>query len=150
MSTNRVDDLEQLGRCCFDSGQAGRENPRFRFVRRSFIQRRMSVDLLLNADIQYLTRLHDDEGHNRNPEQRFHGWYVFPVEAVRLNGGEIEPDPTPSNTWHANVISPDPAEGADALDHFFGKIAAKAHWRERSIGPSLEEFLDHISRDLDE
>ena len=150
MSTNRVDDLEQLGRCCFDSDQAGRKNPRLRFIRRSFVQQRMSVDLLLKADIQHLTRVHDEEGKDRNSPQRFHGWYVFLAETVRANGAEIEPDPTPTNDWHANVISPDPVEGADALDHFFGKIAANAYWRERPIGHSLEEFLEQVSRDFDE
>ena len=148
MATNNLDDLEQLGRCCFDSAQAGRPNPRLRFIKRSFVDRMMSVDLLLQSDVQLLTQIHEEEGKGRTPPQRFHGWYVFPVEVVQINNGKIEPDPTLNNPWHANVISPDISEDPDALEHFYGKIAANSFWQERSFGPALEEFLERVSREL--
>ena len=107
------------------------------------------MDLLLGADTHYLTDLHDEERKDLNPPQRFHGWYVFEANVVRSNEGEVELDETPKNRWHANVILPDPNEGTDALDHFYGKIASNAYWREREMPPAVEEFLKQVSQDLD-
>ena len=147
MATDRVDDAEPIGRCCFDSKQAGRPNPNARFIRKSFYEGGMSVDRLGNADVQYLARLHRNEGQNRKPEQLFRGWYVFSAATARSVGWEILPAPTVDNVWHAEIW-PGESEGPDAFKQHCLTIAANAVWRERPLMHADEEFLASVSEDL--
>ena len=77
MVTSKVNDDENLGRCCFDTNDAERNNPRTRFIQRSFVDGRMSVDRLTLADVQQLNGIHGDEARRRDPPRIFQGWYVF-------------------------------------------------------------------------
>ena len=97
--------------------------------------------------MRFLTELHDREGKDRQTPQVFYGWYVFEAGIARLNGGEVVPDRTDENPWHANVVCPDISEGQDALDQFFKEISENAHWRDGEdslpvIYPSVQEFLE--------
>lgn len=142
-----IKDADPIGRCCFFADQAKRTKPRRGFIKRSFTDLKMSVDHLLDADMKFLTELHDQEGKARTMPQVFYGWYVFKAGIVRLNGGKVVPDGTDENSRHANVICPELTEGQDALDQFFKEISENAHWRERedtlpAIYPSIQEFLE--------
>ena len=103
MAHDQISDHENLGRACFDSGEAGRKRPRHRFISKSFIDGKMSVDRLDDADYQRLTQIHTNEGQYRNPSRTFHGWYTFPASNVLSMGWEVQSDPTPTNPWHAEV-----------------------------------------------
>ena len=154
MSADKIEDADPIGRCCFFEDQARRTKPRRGFIKRSFIDSEMSVDHLLDADLRSLTEIHDREGASRPVPLAFYGWYVFEAGVVRHNGGEVVPDKTDENPQHANVVSPDPAEGQDALDQFFKEISENAHWQEREdllpvISPPVREFLEQAVEGFD-
>lgn len=149
MTTTEAEDTDHLGRCCFDSKDSRRKRPTTRFIRRSFVNREMSVDYEPEMNIKYLTVLHSREGKQRPQQQTFYGWYVFGTNCVNSGGGDIVPDETNENPWHCNVVAPDSPEQSDELLHFYEKIAAHSRWVEQSdsqseLSPSVEEFLRGI------
>ena len=144
-----VGEHEQLGRVCFDRDQAGRKNPRTRFIERAFVDGEMSVDRLDSADIQCVTRLHIQEGEGRNPPRTFHGWYVFTVGIVLSVGWVVKPEKTPSNPWHAEVVCNLSVDEADAHLQHCGKIASLARWKDRPMGRGDEEFFDRLLDNLE-
>ena len=148
MVAEHVDDTETLGRCCFERKEAGRRNPRGRFIRRSFINGLMSVDRLESADIQVLCTVHDAEAVVRKPPRIFHGWYVFTVASVRATGWDVQPDPTCVNPWHAEVCLPDLLEQEDDLLQNCNRIASQASWRARPLSLGDEEFLSDVGGQL--
>ncbi len=91
----------------------------------------MSVDLLLQADTQQLSRVHDAEAILRNPPRTFHGWYVFIAAIVRSVGWEVTPDPTGDNPWHAEVSLSGSMDEEDAFIQDCEKVAANASWQAR-------------------
>ena len=141
MVAKYIDDAETLGRCCFDRREAGRRNPRSRFIRRSFVDGSMSVDRLESADIQTLCNLHVAEAVTRKPPQSFHGWYVFVAGLVRSTGWDVNSDPTGANPWHAEVCLPDLIEQGDEFLQSCSKVASQASWRARPLSQEDEEFL---------
>lgn len=149
MVTSCVDDTEALGRCCFDSKEARRRNPRGRFIRRSFVDGLMSVDRLESADIQILCGVHDAEAVERKPPRSFHGWYVFTAASVRTAGWEANPDPTCANPWHAEVCLPNLVEQEDNLLQNCNRIASQASWHERPLSSADEDFLARAADSID-
>ena len=149
VSKHSIGDSEDLGRCCFDSQDAGRDRPRTRFIKRSFDgQGLMSVDNLGNADLRILTRLHDSEGTTRKPPRTFHGWYVFNAGVVRTAGWDVCPDRTDENPWHAQVRRLNASEQEDAFDQSCLTIATGSRWQARPMSREDEAFLDEVTRPL--
>lgn len=157
MVTQNIGDPEDLGRCCFESKESGRRNPRVRFLRRSFVGGAMSVDRLESADSWSLCNLHDLEGSRRTPPRDFYGWYVFTAALVRSVEWCVVSEPTPENPWHAEVHRQ--LGTTEQEDHFLqdcNKVASQARWSARLIGPESarpikaddEEFLENVSRRL--
>ena len=145
MDRSKVESNESLGRCCFDSSDAERKNPRTRFIRTSFVKGEMSVDRLSWADIHRLNVLHAEEGSRRQPPRTFQGWYEFRANKVRSVGWEVSPDETDENPWHAKIVPLDSMDEADAFTQQCEKIAAAASWRPRPMLPAIEEFLEEVS-----
>ena len=149
MVTSPVVDTEDLGRCCFDRRESSRRNPRARFIRRSFLDGKMSVDRLSDSDRQVLRLVHDEEASRRNPPRTFHGWYVFRADSVRSVGWDISPDPTPKNPWHSEVVRPESLEDEDEFLQNCSKIASQSRWVDRPMSQEIEEFLEQASDMLD-
>ena len=147
MTTKKIGGSDCLGRCCFNTKDANRNNARTQFILRSFVGREMSVDYQPQANGEYLTDLHTEEGKGRIPKQTFYGWYVFEADVVFSGGGGVASDATPENQWHSNVIPPDLQEASDELLQFYENIASNSCWLRRvdptsTLLPSVEEFLE--------
>lgn len=143
------DDLEPLGRCCFDQRDARKNRAGTRFIRRALATGEMSVDELQQADRHHLSYIHDVEGSVRSQPQRFHGWYVFSVEAAVSASSFVRHEPTLSNPWHAMVILQDPTGDDDALVALAAKIAADTEWQDLPLRSSDEEFLNQVTQGLE-
>ena len=148
MVAQHIDDNNSLGRGCFQSKEAHRNNPRAPYLRHSFVGGSMSVDWLDHADGHSLRDLHIEEAERRLPPRTrtFYGWHVFRAESLRLPGWHVEHDPTHANPWHTQVRLPDPdRQEADALLQDCTLVASKAIWKDLPLSPAVEEFLTEVT-----
>ena len=139
---------ESLGRCCFDSEEAARERPRTSYVERWFHDGSVSVDLLGQGDIQYLSTLHTQEGQTRTPARTFHGWYIFGSNILKPLSWVVVQDCTKHNPWHAQIWSFHPIERGDSFRQQCQKIAVGSSWRPRPmpLAPNVERFLRDVTQ----
>ena len=147
MATQCIGDSENLGRGCFDSGDSSRSKPRVQFIKRSFLRGLMSVDRLDSADVQTLCSVHDAEGMGRVPPKMFYGWYVFSAALVRSADWCVYPEPTCTNSGHAEVCRPNDHDEDNVLQKCT-EIASQTIWQARLMSQEAEEFLARASDSL--
>ena len=154
MNPVRVEDEETLGRCVFDSDNAGRNSPRTRFFEEAFTygNGRVSVDRMDYADVDILCEVHDDEARGRGSNRSFYGWFTFGTELARDISLEVEPTAStdPRNKWHADLMILDFAsDEGDRILVYAEALKSEAEWRPRPLNSRFREDIEEAIGELD-